>query len=274
MIKINVKSINIDVRNRSFSLGSNSARVVILITLILILTGCTSANLGKKKAEDRVELTERQISILEQENLPADYEKLTDSQKKSIMAMEELLVYLEDKYDVSFSYAAYYAGSVLEPEHLSARVENGGKKDIVTVTRKYSDEGEVSISDDYPSVAARGIYRTFLNDKMDEMVGSENHFIILGSAYNPSGKNAKSVEELREIDFSISQNIFLKESSLATTLKEFSMVLRSWLENEGIGGESRLFLLKEEDFVQLNEENFSKFQLKGAALERESIILD
>lgn len=274
MIKINVKSINIDVRNRSFSLGSNSARVVILITLILILTGCTSANLGKKKAEDRVELTERQISILEQENLPVDYEKLSVSQKKSIMAMEELLVYLEDKYDVSFSYVGYYTGTVLEPEHLSARAENGGKSDIVTVTRKYSDEGEVSISDDYPSVAARGIHRTFLNDKMDEMVGSENHFIILGSAYNPSGKNAKSVEELREIDFSISQNIFLKESSLATTLKEFSMIFKNWLESRGIGGESRLFLLKEEDFVQINEENFLKFQLKGAALERESIILD
>ena len=274
MMKINVKSINLEFGNKSFSLGSSRISVVILITLILVLTGCTSANLGKKKTEDRVELSERQISILKQENLPADYEKLTDSQKKSIMAMEELLVYLEDKYDVSFSYVGYYTGNVLEPEYLSARAENGDKSDIVTVTRKYSDEGEVSISDDYPSVAARGIYRTFLNDKMDEMVGSENHFIILGSAYNPSGKNAKSVEELRVIDFSISQNIFLKESSLDTTLKEFSMVLRSWLESEDIGGESRLFLLKDEDFVDLNEENFSKFQLQGAALERERFILD
>ncbi|MGO4988532.1 hypothetical protein ACTQ46_09795 [Gallicola sp. Sow4_E12] len=157
MIKINVKSINIDVRNRSFSLGSNSARVVILITLILILTGCTSANLGKKKAEDRVELTERQISILEQENLPVDYEKLSVSQKKSIMEIEELLLYLEDKYDVSFSYVAYYTATVLEPEDLSARPENGDKGDIVTVIRKYSDEGDVSISDNYPSIAAKMI---------------------------------------------------------------------------------------------------------------------
>ena len=148
------------------------------------------------------------------------------------------------------------------------------KKDIVTVTRKYSDEGEVSISDDYPSVAARGIYRTFLNDKMDEMVGSENHFIILGSAYNPSGKNAKSVEDLRKMDFSIGQNIFLKESSLGTTLQEFSMVFKNWLESRGIGGESRLFLLKDEDFVQINEENFPQFQLQGAALERERFIVD
>lgn len=106
------------------------------------------------------------------------------------------------------------------------------------------------------------------------MIGSENHFIILGSAYNPSGKNAKSVEELREIDFSISQNIFLKESSLATTLQEFSIFFKNWLESEGIAGERRLFLLKDKDFVQINEENFPKFQLQGAALERESIILD
>ena len=66
MIKINVKSINLEVGKRSFSLGSNIIRVVILITLILVLTGCRSANLGKKKSEDRVVLSERQISILKQ----------------------------------------------------------------------------------------------------------------------------------------------------------------------------------------------------------------
>lgn len=157
MIKINVKSINVDARNRSFYLGQNITRVVLLITLVLILAGCESVNLGKKKAEDRVELSERQISILQRENLPADYEKLTDSQKKSIMAMEELLVYLEDKYDVPFSYVAYYTATVLEPEDLSARPENGDKGDIVTVIRKYSDEGDVSISDNYPSIAAKMI---------------------------------------------------------------------------------------------------------------------
>ena len=274
MMKINVKSINLEFEKRSFSLGSSRISVVLLITLVLILTGCKSVDLGKKKTEDRVELSERQISILKQENLPVDYEKLGGPQKKSIMEIEELLLYLEDKYDVSFSYVAYYNATVLEPEHLSARAENGDKGDIVTVTRKYSDEGDVSISDNYPSIAAKVIYRPFINEKMDEMIGSKNHFIILGSGYNPSGEVAKSVEDLRKMDFSIGQNIFIKESSLDTTLQEFSMIFKNWLESEGIGGESRLFLLKEEDFVQLNEENFSKFQLKGAALERERFILD
>lgn len=221
-----------------------------------------------------MELSQRQISILQRENLPADYEKLTDSQKKSIREIEELLLYLEDKYDVPFSYVAYYTATVLEPEDLSARPENGGKSDIVTVTRKYSDEGEVSISDNYPSIAAKVIYRPFINERMDEMIGSENHFIILGSGYNPSGKIPKVVEDLRKMDFSIGQNIFIKESSLDTTLQEFSMIFKNWLESEGIGGESRLFLLKEEDFVQINEENFLKFQLQGAALERERFIVD
>lgn len=274
MMKINVKSINLEFEKRSFSLGSSRISVVLLITLVLILTGCKSVDLGKKKTEDRVELSERQISILQRENLPADYEKLTDSQKKSIMAMEELLVYLEDKYDVSFSYVAYYNATVLEPEHLSARAENGDKGDIVTVTRKYSDEGDVSISDNYPSIAAKVIYRPFINEKMDEMIGSKNHFIILGSGYNSSGEVAKSVEDLRKMDFSIGQNIFIKESSLDTNLQEFSMIFKSWLESEGIGGESRLFLLKDEDFVQINEENFPQFQLQGAALERERFIVD
>lgn len=50
MIKSNVKTINVDARNRSFYLGQNITRVVLLITLVLILAGCESVNLGNKKA--------------------------------------------------------------------------------------------------------------------------------------------------------------------------------------------------------------------------------
>lgn len=48
MMKINVKSINLKLGKRSFSLGSNITRVVLFITVILFLTGCRSANPEKR----------------------------------------------------------------------------------------------------------------------------------------------------------------------------------------------------------------------------------
>lgn len=208
MIKIKAKSIYYNSVNEKINLLPNKI-LILLIILVFVFSGCHRNSPKVKTEKNVVQLTERQIAILRMENLSADYDELGTMQKKSIIAIEELLVYLEDKYKVSFSYVAYYTGSVIEHEHLSARAENGNKEDIITVTRKYTD-GKSSIEDDYPNIRAKSIYRSLVKGKMDELVGLKNHFVVIASANNRSKIIPNSIEDLRDLDLSIGKTFLLK----------------------------------------------------------------
>lgn len=75
--------------------------ICLFLLLLLILTGCAkqqstltyydfeSQNTEQEESMDS--LNSRQIEICEQMNLPINIEELTDSQKKSLMRIEELL---------------------------------------------------------------------------------------------------------------------------------------------------------------------------------------
>ena len=54
---------------------------------------------------EHLELSERQREILKKENLPQEYDKLTQTQKRAICRMEKMLCYLDEKYPgVEFRY--------------------------------------------------------------------------------------------------------------------------------------------------------------------------
>ena len=80
---------------------------------------------GTAGKEVGVELTQRQKDLLEYLGLPTEYDELTDSQKNAVTSIEDMLTYLEDKYEKSFSYLSYAAAGVLEEEHLEAYPSQG-----------------------------------------------------------------------------------------------------------------------------------------------------
>ena len=45
-------------------------------------------------------------------------------------------------------------------------------------------------------------------------------------------------------------------------MERFADNLKNWLEERNIKGKSRLFLLKDEDFEEVNRENFYEFQVE------------
>lgn len=79
-------------------------RLVGIITtmIFVVLIGGCSTNM-----KENVTLNDRQIDILLSEDLPTEWNKLTPNQQKSIQAIEEMLEYLENKYDKEFIYAGY-----------------------------------------------------------------------------------------------------------------------------------------------------------------------
>ena len=81
------------------------------------------------------ELTQRQRELLEEMGLPADYDKLTDTQKNAVTSIEAMLSYLESKYQEEFCYLSYAEAGTLEKEHLEAYPASGTPSDVVTVYR-------------------------------------------------------------------------------------------------------------------------------------------
>ena len=113
-------------------------------------------------SEENVELNKRQKSILEAEGLPTDYEKLTWTQKRAIVSIEEMLQYVDEKYNKTFLYAGYVPAGPMETEHLIAYPSDGDKQDeSFTITRTengYEDDYiSVVINDDFFDYVSNGI---------------------------------------------------------------------------------------------------------------------
>lgn len=76
-----------------------------------------------------------------------------------------------------------------------------------------------------------------------------------------SEKAPNDFEDLLKNGYSSSQNIFLRKSK-TESMERFADNLKSWLNERNIKGKSRLFLLKDEDFKEVNRENFYEFQVE------------
>ena len=123
-----------------------------------------------ESTRSEIVLTERQISILQKQGLPINYEQLTVKQKSAIGAIEAMLVYLESKYQTQFEYEGYVAASSVEREHLLATTTIQNEVKVVTVYRTY-ENGAWAYEDNYMHFLAEPVYRkaliSFFDSKID-----------------------------------------------------------------------------------------------------------
>ena len=122
-------------------------------------------------------MTERQIQILMDQGLPADYDKLTVMQRSAIMAIEELLCYLEATYGGEFVYDGYVAAQLMEQEHLIATTTVNGQTVTVTVYRSL-ENGQWVYSDDYQNYLAAPVYEAALIGYFDSVVDPQSYKIF------------------------------------------------------------------------------------------------
>lgn len=189
-------------------------KLFIIIGILLILSGYEDKEIINSDIETRekieeVVLTKRQKSILKSEGLSTNYKELTSTQQSAIKNVEELLTYLEDKYQISFSYSLYYFPEILrQHERLIAIPEWGDSRfDQVEVTREIKNS-KIIYDDNYPSVASQPIYLKELNRKVDEMTDLESVKIYLTYGLLKSEKEPNDFEDLLENGYLSSQNIF------------------------------------------------------------------
>ena len=107
---------------------------------------------------------ELQKEIMRETGLPGEYSALTDTQKSAVTSIEDMLTWLEEKYQQKFHYVSYAPGDSIEQEHLKVYPEQGDESDIVTVYRTY-ENGMYRYEDDYGAILTRPAYeeqiRTF-----------------------------------------------------------------------------------------------------------------
>lgn len=118
-------------------------KLFIIIGILLILSGCEdkeiiNSDIATREKIEEVVLTKRQKFILKSEGLSTSYKELTSTQQSAIKNVEELLIYLENKYQISFSYSLYYFPEILKQhERLIAIPEwRDPRFDQVEVTRE------------------------------------------------------------------------------------------------------------------------------------------
>lgn len=150
-------------------MGNNLFRRVsicfLLCALVMCLfSGCrfslktdeTSLNqTGEGDAE--VKLTQRQIQILTEVGLPTNYADLTDSQQNDIMAIEEMICYLEETYKSNATYKTFTQASPVNDESLTVEMDGY----IVTVSRHY-EAGKYVYTDNFAAEKATDNYENAL----------------------------------------------------------------------------------------------------------------
>ena len=239
---------------------------IFLLCIQLILCACTvenePINPEENERSENMNLTDRQIEILCQLGISTEVDELTDNQKEGIVAIEEMLTYLEDKYNENFEYLGYVQGSNLEGESLTAKKVGGTFVDVVTVIRKNG-----TFEDDYAKVLARADYEKYIRNYFGEKGDSVK-------VYSDISEVAEDYESyLSENPFKVissSDCIFLDastfdEEAFEKIISEYSELLKTNLD--GNSNCTVFYLYDTSVFSDLN-----RFNYKSRVIEHDSII--
>lgn len=201
-----------------------------------------------------IELTERQKSILESEGLPTEIEKLTYRQEKAIMGIEELLTYLEDKYDREFIFVDYSLPSTVSCETLRARVPEGDSKDNFDVRRI---DGQ--IEDDYMNVAIRDDYAQYVQDLLVAGLGNDRIKVF---AYIRVTTLMEIPSDKADYKGTVSSGneifIYLPDSG-EEQMDACYEAIKKILEDEYVRGDSEVVFLREDTVNEITKYNYRDY---------------
>lgn len=189
------------------------------------------------------ELTQRQRELLEEMGLPADYDKLTDTQKNAVTSIEAMLSYLESKYQEEFCYLSYAEAGTLEKEHLEAYPASGTPSDVVTVYRTYAD-GEYHYEDDYGNIGVRPLYESRVREFAVQSFPESGIKVFSDIRNLGQGTDGQSVTEENVLQTASAVTyIFISESVCTEAqLRDFTEECAQWMESQCQGVAAQICL--------------------------------
>ena len=256
----------------------NRAIIIILCVCVAFnLSGClgrsamqdTRENQDERAGEEEeqmIQLTERQISILQASGMSTEVEELGSEQLSAIIAMEELFEYLEERYEEKFEYVGYIAETPLDKEELIVQVLDGTSLERISV---YRENG--IITDDYINLLVKEPYQELTNSFFEQ---------------HESGIESKTFSEIYSVEGEINtQNLFsIVRASSATfvpesmiqieDLNELSSQFAEWYVSQvdGMGVVNTIIILEDCDYEEINQ--FARYDYKEKEIARARIHID
>lgn len=234
-----------------------------LLVIFVLLTGMCSCSLtnGTANTETRtlpaesVILNERQKRILKENGLSDNYNDLSDAQRKSIVAIEEMLQYAEKKYAAEFAYAGYIPAGPLEKQQLRAYPVSGYMAtDTFTITK--TPDG---YKDDYIAVASRTLLAEYIADSISELCPQITVKVIA----EITDISLETIpKEYAEFDGNAAAIVKVFVDGGSCTDQDFAMLqskLESYMTAHQLTGLVQLLRLKEGTLPYLHEFNYTQY---------------
>lgn len=203
-------------------------------------------------------LTDRQKQILEQMELPTDYELLDYTQQRAIKRIEIMLRYLEEKYGAEFSYAGYVPAGVMESEHLTAYPTADGSGDganLVTV----KPDGD-TFKDNYASKEIREYYESLCTDFVRNYFQSEQAKVVV-YGFSTSMKSSDEItDECFHYKIGTSTLVFVSDTICdEEQMKAFAEAMKLWFEEHEIISDSRVSLIRDDDVTGITRDRIADY---------------
>ena len=181
---------------------------------------------------------ELQKEIMRETGLPADYSALTDTQKSVVTSIEDMLTWLEGKYQQKFCYVSYAPGDAIEQEHLKVYPEQGDESDIVTVYRTY-ENGMYRYEDDYGAILMRPAYEEQVRAFAEQYLPSEG--IKIYTEIKNGGSGAAEEEAILN-EVSAVTYIFMDDALCSEQYEAFLKAVPDWLTENCQGVPAGIYL--------------------------------
>lgn len=240
-------------------------KCICLFLILLLLPGCakntsTHNNYNFETEysaqENYIEsLNSRQIEICEQMDLPTNIDELTSTQKKSLIRIEELLQYLDQKYNTTFHYVGYYEKSTLECEKLEAYSDELNEYHYTTMTV----EKDGSYNDNYKDVFGGCILEIEAADFLNSNTDSEFKVFALECRYD--GETIpETINDFSNVT-SLTINIIVKGKDKENKLHSYAEKIIEWYKRNNIYGYVNFIMVSDDYFDSVTDFNISSVKI-------------
>ena len=222
------------------------------------------------KSKPELVLNERQKEILEEVGLPTDAEELDSSQQEAIIAIDEMLTEIEKKYNTSFSYAGYIAPGPLEHEQLIAYPTEGSSRDTFTVTRG-KENGKYVYEDEYMNVAIRKDFSSYMTDLARQVFKTEA-VKVYAEVTETTLVEVPSEEKMYNGAVGSKNYIYIDSEYInQQDFQSYVDELEKMLYQNELYGISEIILLKNDEIENLDEYNYSYYDISDSYIEWKEI---
>ncbi|MCR5196485.1 MAG: hypothetical protein K6D38_09205 [Pseudobutyrivibrio sp.] len=161
-------------------------KIIIVLIVVIIVYGGVRIVISQVEMKN-YKLNERQVAILREMEMPTEWEELDSYQQDCIKSIEDMLEYLEKKYDKEFCYGGYKAADWMdnEQEELLAYAKGDNRETDCFAVRPT----KFGYEDDYPTVYLWPEYVEKYSKQIKEIVGDEK-FVCFPVIGENDGKKA------------------------------------------------------------------------------------